>query len=1260
MEILFEYRRIGKAFLQELFELVSSRQSIVLLGLRDLGKRYALKRLMDALRTEGAMLPIEVEFSHKPALLTPTAVRNRVAAAVSKAMPGFQFTASDLPEDELSNELLDPVKQLCQQQARPVVLLASNVDSLAHHLAQRILQETRVLVSQSNHPLTTVLTGEENLGDLVYGVNSEFNCAHQFVLQGFDEPEFIGYLRRRRELAHISCTDDEACLRLLFEHAGGNIHLARAALLAWLEMRVRTFETSDTRLETEVFETFLREFPVSDACGIDVFCQTTRVISHAPEAWQDLEALREGPPLVVAPGTKPHALELAGLAIRVDGELRYASPIMEKFARQYYDPCRLGDLHAVHGDWEAAFRFYKSMPEMHRLRPSGAADVSQLDLVCKAFVAKMHTLVTRQGVESEDKLKDLKTLFSHGCQYLLGFSEVSYWEFTVEWQPQKDQSIEVAARNLAVDILGQSNLNKIGWQETPDALAKRGSFALLPSVRPDWRDAVVVTDTRHSVAISKERARFLREMLDQFASAYDHTIANWGIKLRLAARNRHLAIATSIVTTLGESIHNPEEALTRAGDELLQKLGYRRIMFAVVDPKRQRISGVRFCCGTRPRKDVAQATDFALADWQKDIQPWVVHFKRPEVVKDWRTWNERKGADQPPMNKELCIDAETAYNFAVVPMFLRVLDASGHWIEEVFGTIHVERKDGLPPSDDDIDDLLEFGRQMAAAAHQAERVDALLKALHSDQDSVVVFDEDGLVRFANQTAANRFGIKAGWHEADANIRLKDQQLMKEMHQVLTSNRPLARHDTFLESNSRREAVFWSPLPDWRTWKPGDTLPTNSLAPLPAIGAVLQIHDLTGLHQVFAALQKVAQGAANREAAISTVLQATEELGHKLVGLFLVDPQNPDVLRSVRATGLSSVDAQEFASGHYSMERHNENRRDFWECLDTGAPQIYQWNPSSDAPRRENTDRGVTVQNLCDPAFKSPWKKTGDVWIDLPLLAPERVIGKLSIILGHDLHCDLEPEAFELLKLFSVLLGALLAALDKEPQIKATADLAMATTAHKIGTKLAGLSGFARRYREAAPSNAEVEKINAWTEPLVKDCASLVKRIRETFADMELKMESTRIRPLLEDTLKGLFANELAEGKAVWEVQCSDELTCQLDPVRFGEALEALLENSRAMTPATEQLNLKVQARLCRTGTAETLQVRVGDNGPGVPAALHDRIFQPFFSLRPDGKRSSGLGLNFVQKVMNKHGGRVFVEDKREGGAEFVLELPVYQ
>jgi two-component system sensor histidine kinase FlrB len=67
------------------------------------------------------------------------------------------------------------------------------------------------------------------------------------------------------------------------------------------------------------------------------------------------------------------------------------------------------------------------------------------------------------------------------------------------------------------------------------------------------------------------------------------------------------------------------------------------------------------------------------------------------------------------------------------------------------------------------------------------------------------------------------------------------------------------------------------------------------------------------------------------------------------------------------------------------------------------------------------------------------------------------------------------------------------------------------------------------------------------------------------------------------------------------------------------------------------------------------RVSVEDNGPGIPQAARDRIFQPFFTTRSQG---TGLGLAIVQKIVVMHNGRVTVADARGGGASIQLALPV--
>ena len=67
------------------------------------------------------------------------------------------------------------------------------------------------------------------------------------------------------------------------------------------------------------------------------------------------------------------------------------------------------------------------------------------------------------------------------------------------------------------------------------------------------------------------------------------------------------------------------------------------------------------------------------------------------------------------------------------------------------------------------------------------------------------------------------------------------------------------------------------------------------------------------------------------------------------------------------------------------------------------------------------------------------------------------------------------------------------------------------------------------------------------------------------------------------------------------------------------------------------------------------RVSVDDNGPGIPEAARERIFQPFFTTRAHG---TGLGLAIVQKVVVMHNGRVSIGASASGGASVQLSFPL--
>jgi len=80
-------------------------------------------------------------------------------------------------------------------------------------------------------------------------------------------------------------------------------------------------------------------------------------------------------------------------------------------------------------------------------------------------------------------------------------------------------------------------------------------------------------------------------------------------------------------------------------------------------------------------------------------------------------------------------------------------------------------------------------------------------------------------------------------------------------------------------------------------------------------------------------------------------------------------------------------------------------------------------------------------------------------------------------------------------------------------------------------------------------------------------------------------------------------------------------------------------------------------RVSTRATATGVEVRIRDNGPGIPEAIRDKIFQPFFTTKPTGE-GTGLGLSLSYDIIVKgHGGEI-VLDSREGEcAEFLVKLP---
>lgn len=104
----------------------------------------------------------------------------------------------------------------------------------------------------------------------------------------------------------------------------------------------------------------------------------------------------------------------------------------------------------------------------------------------------------------------------------------------------------------------------------------------------------------------------------------------------------------------------------------------------------------------------------------------------------------------------------------------------------------------------------------------------------------------------------------------------------------------------------------------------------------------------------------------------------------------------------------------------------------------------------------------------------------------------------------------------------------------------------------------------------------------------------------------------------------------------------------VDPEQLEQALLNLLGNA---VEATEQGAIRLEARSPEEGWVE---IAVEDTGPGISEADLERIFDLYYTTKPEG---TGVGLSMVQRIVAEHGGRVAVRSAVDAGTRFTMRLP---
>jgi signal transduction histidine kinase/GAF domain-containing protein len=1277
---VFRYTRIDEGLLRELAGRVGDRaEGLALLGPRYIGKRYLCDELCRRLKGYGAT-PITLHLLDQSPIQHEAQFHQRLIAAM-KAV-GMADTAdtadtADSGHAQAPARLLAALEAWYPRRSRPIVLVVTNPDVMARPLAQRFLREA--LEGAAQKKLVLVLTGEADLLGLLAANEAEATLSgpplQPFVIQGFSEATFKSFFSRYAYCLEIKVDDLEGVLGRLFRLTGGHTFLTKTVF--WhateaLAARVAQEPTGATQLR-------LRAADLSDDLGFlpashgtDAVRHTLTLLSRSPGSWEDLRSLRDAGsvPLRGQAGEVPTHLEMAGVAVREaeTGLLKLASPLMAKVVRAYYTDRRLGDLHALNGDWGRAFTLYSGVASAARKRPSGLEDSAEAAAIVDAFSSFLFE-------KAAEDLASVKEFFVRGCSLILGFPTVTFWgQSEGAWRLDEvhgDAPTDACRERLREGLMWSSAATAV---EPPAGKARAqqasvgmpGYAAVLRGSGPQEHLAVVVADSgEDGEGASPDRKRLLSRLISSFARAWEHALRVEVNRSRLTFVEGLHGILHDIFGRLGEpGMRSAKECLETAARGLRVRAGYRRVLVTLIEGGEQtprvfldeKDAGGLSCDG-------AGMPHLSLGGPEAEVHQRVISERKPVIVAGARA--------QPPSASPIA-EPGGPQAFAVVP----ILNRGG----AVVGTIHVERAGAAVPSEEEVHSLEQFARHLAVVVEQSERVRLLQAALDNVPEPVVIVDSQQRLRYANGPANALYPtLGTGW-QASVPAGEQDGRLPEAVAGYIGA--------AFGEQNRIMATVSEAGQGDGFGW---EVICDRIQDADGVLGGFFHANDQRRLHQLLKAVEMVAQSGSALDA-MRAMLRAAGTLGFRSARLYRLDQSSGDCQDAAPlhcahdlvlidalhdpARGRPAVPTEATASAAAAEDpdaqpeppfriRWGEGPERGWQCLrqdkvclfchyeDRGEEEIVRWPSGLWAV---NVGRGGWPAGID--------RQSGAVWIDVPFGPEDAPLGKLTIDSDASLRMD---EFHSLVALKALTQGILANIITRDARARDASRLASGQVVHLLYKPIMTLESRVEDYRDLEPRCPELRPLNDRLESMAREAGELAQRARGLLLldQPDLKLERFDVVAVVKE-VAGQVLDKLPAGAVPPELHINeagpDRLDIDGDRLMISLAVRELIQNSQHVFDREgEALRISVEVTLRPLEGQEWVALVYRDNGPGVPKALKQEIFEPYVTTRgaqrEKGTRGTGLGLDFVRRVCEGHGGRVVENGPENGGARFTLFLP---
>ena len=230
----------------------------------------------------------------------------------------------------------------------------------------------------------------------------------------------------------------------------------------------------------------------------------------------------------------------------------------------------------------------------------------------------------------------------------------------------------------------------------------------------------------------------------------------------------------------------------------------------------------------------------------------------------------------------------------------------------------------------------------------------------------------------------------------------------------------------------------------------------------------------------------------------------------------------------------------------------------------------------------------------------------------------------------------------------------LAALQQQVQLKdnlaALGELS-AGIAHEFKNALATISGYAQMIQ----AEAAVGEVADCAGKILEQTQSITHVVTE-FLKYARPLEISNDEVPLAATIERVVA-EVGESNPRVRLRFEGQFgSVAGDEGLLRQALLNLARNAaEACVGATNGGRVLLRGEIKNADSSPLQRITVFDNGPGIPPGALRKLFRPFFTTKANG---TGLGLAVVQKIVVQHGGQVEAHNRPEGGAAFIVTLPL--